>query len=353
MATPSVVINVLGDEFCVRLDPFATFGVVASEGLRIYLARRRGVGICRDLRIVYVKSGKGKRHELADDVQSHHSTSVLTVVLEGKLPRMSDSDLIRIAEFYSVSADGMSTLQKLSRRFRRLFSSDVVWRNVAVTYPFEGAGSSGTDEEEWWAYRQLHTLPRFNSERIRSLAHNTSRLRLYYGSVRAPPPDTFLSTLKRLGAASEATLPPLPRNIVICFGKTGENSGKEIHAALHFVVPSSALAYHLDRSQWRPVLRGGVVTRLEPSPAAARGVPRTAVDPGTLIEEAPIAHDFIFRVRRIGDDRLTWVHFNHDPKQPPVRIQWVPEPFAPSICGLTHIPVSYHDSPHRCDLTPV
>jgi hypothetical protein len=328
MAANSVVVNVLGENVCVHLAPFATFGVVASEGLRVYLARR-SKGCRRDLRILYVRSGHGKRHELADDVLPHHAALTLTVVLEGQLPRLSDADLLRIAEFYSVGADGMATLQKLSRRFRALFTSDMAWRNVAVTFAFEGAGSSGTDEEEWYAYRQLHTLPRFNSERIRALAHITSRIRLHYGSLRAPPAETLLGTLKRLGGTCDS---PLPRNVVVCFGKTGENSGKDIHTALHFVVPSSATAYHVDRSQWRPVLRGGVVTRLEASPAAARGAQRASLDPGTLIEEAPISNDFIFRVRRIGDDRLTWVHFNHDPKQPPVRVTFLClPPFGPEL----------------------
>ena len=49
-------------------------------------------------------------------------------------------------------------------------------------YPSQGC--DGTDEEEWHAYRIAHGLPRFNNERIRSLAHLSSRLRLHYGGLR-------------------------------------------------------------------------------------------------------------------------------------------------------------------------
>ena len=83
-------------------------------------------------------------------------------------------------------------------------------------YPSQGC--DGTDEEEWHAYRIAHGLPRFNNERIRSLAHLSSRLRLHYGGLRPcasgtrnpPSPSQRESTY-----GSSKSMPPQPPLLVL------------------------------------------------------------------------------------------------------------------------------------------
>lgn len=71
-------------------------------------------------------------------------------------------------------------------------------------------------------------------------------------------------------------------------------------------------------------MKGGQITRKEPAPRGSRRN-KDGPEPGTLIEQVPIMYDnytsnatssqekYVFRIRRIGDERLSWVHFNHDP----------------------------------------
>jgi hypothetical protein len=71
-------------------------------------------------------------------------------------------------------------------------------------------------------------------------------------------------------------------------------------------------------------MNGGKITRKEPAPTGSRKN-KNGIDPGTLIEQIPIKYDnynsaamsstdkYVFRIRRIGDERLSFVHFNHNP----------------------------------------
>ena len=169
MSLSYVNCHVLGHEVCVRLDYNATYGIVASEALRIACLRQTQSNPHRDLavlsaayRLLHVVDGTTHaRYSLAGDV---HVAAVngryLYVVVEGHFPTLPDHLLRHIAGYFSYHPAGMATLQKLTRKFRKMFQSDLVWRNVVTSYAFEGAGCDGTDEEEWCSYRVTHGLPR-------------------------------------------------------------------------------------------------------------------------------------------------------------------------------------------------
>lgn len=103
----------------------------------------------------------------------------------------------------------------------------------------------------------------------------------------------------------------------------GEKSGREVHESMHFMCPDSATRYHLS-TEFKPIMNGGKITRKEPAPGGSRKN-KNSIDPGTLIEQIPIKYDnynsatmsstdkYVFRIRRIGDERLSFVHFNHNP----------------------------------------
>jgi hypothetical protein len=107
-------------------------------------------------------------------------------------------------------------------------------------------------------------------------------------------------------------------------GRTGEKSGREVHESMHFMCPDSATRYHLS-TESKPIMHGGKITRNEPAPRSSRKN-KNGPDPGTLIEQIPIKYDnynsaliqksdkYVFRIRRIGDERLSFVHFNHNPE---------------------------------------
>ena len=166
--------------------------------------------------------------------------------------------------------------------------------------------------------------------RIRSIANTTSRLRLYYGTIV----DTYQQ--KMSGAALYGGLiesifqrniglqnKTPKRDLVVMIGRTGQQCGRDIHNSMHFLIPESATDHHL-LPDCKPILKGGRIVKTEASPKNSRGS-KCYPDPGTLVEQAPIRYDnrnsvkssviedYVFRIRRIGDERLSFIQFNHDP----------------------------------------
>lgn len=165
--------------------------------------------------------------------------------------------------------------------------------------------------------------------RIRAIANTTSRLRLYYGTII----DTFNQKLisdasngsfLELLFRSNLRLKKVPRrDLVLMIGRTGQQCGRDVHNSLHFMIPESAKEHHL-MPDCKPIIEGGRIVRTEASPKDSKSSLRFP-DPGTLVEQAPIRYDhynsgsdsmiedYVFRIRRIGDDRLSFIQFNHDP----------------------------------------
>ena len=162
--------------------------------------------------------------------------------------------------------------------------------------------------------------------RIRAIANTTSRLRLYYGTIidtlnqkKHIAGGVFDSVFQRNLRISSSQR----RDLVLMIGRTGQICGRDVHNSMHFMVPESATEYHL-LSECKPIMKGGRIIRTEPSPKDSRSY-KTYPDPGTLVEQAPIKYDsyssttnpptedYVFRIRRIGGERLSFVQFNHDP----------------------------------------
>lgn len=166
--------------------------------------------------------------------------------------------------------------------------------------------------------------------RIRSIANTTSRLRLYYGTIVDINHQRMIGTalygglLESLFHMNIGLQPKTPkRDLVVMIGRTGQQCGRDIHNSMHFLIPESATDHHL-LPECKSILKGGRIVRTEASPKNSRGA-RSHPDPGTLVEQAPIKYDnrnsvksslmedYVFRIRRIGDERLSFVQFNHDP----------------------------------------
>jgi F-box-like len=93
------------------------------------------------------------------------SGKIVEVVTQGQFPRLDTSILHHIQRFYSYDARDISRLHVVCRRFRLVFQTDEVWRNITVDHQWLGAGSEGSDEEIWNRYRRENGLPYFNAER--------------------------------------------------------------------------------------------------------------------------------------------------------------------------------------------
>lgn len=165
--------------------------------------------------------------------------------------------------------------------------------------------------------------------RIRSIANTTSRLRLYYGTIvdtfnqRMNSAALYSGFLESLFQRNIELLNKTPkRDLVVMIGRTGQQCGRDVHNSMHFLIPESATDHHLS-PQCRPIIKGGRIVRTEASPKSSRRF-KSYLDPGTLVEQAPIKYDncnsgkssmiedYVFRIRRIGDERLSFIQFNHD-----------------------------------------
>ena len=178
---------------------------------------------------------------------------------------------------------------------------------------------------------------------MRAMSHKNHRIRLHYGSIRSYERINQKSVLSimsdilllrgNLTSIMSSTVRKKKRkDLVLVIGRTGQKSAKDLHCALHLMIPISATNCHFNTNiedRLRPVLYGGRLVRIESCPNHIKSRRGYRTDPGTLIEEAPIKYrnktttnnrnnnnnteGYVFRIRRIGDERLSFIHFNHDP----------------------------------------
>ncbi len=143
--------------------------------------------------------------------------------------------------------------------------------------------------------------------RVRWMSHNTSRLKIFYGTLSHKSHATQSESM--LGMFLPSTNSVVKRKIVV-LGHSGRDSTRQSHKLvqqLHYVVPESATAYHLS-SKCRPLQKGFVLTDVEASPITSRSRNIT-LDPGTRIE-THLTHNLL-KCRRVGDERLTFVEFEY------------------------------------------
>lgn len=94
---------------------------------------------------VQVKS----RNLLPSKLREYHA------ILLGPIYKLPEELLQRVLSSYLLTGKEISTLTKINKTFRRLFSSDTVWAKVPFPYEvWRGNGSQG-NEEEIWSFMRL------------------------------------------------------------------------------------------------------------------------------------------------------------------------------------------------------
>eukprot|EP01039_Chlorochromonas_danica_P009583 gene9582-10590_t len=220
-------------------------------------------------------------------------------ILLGPIYKLPDELLQRSLSSHLLTGKDISTLIKINKTFRRLFSSDTVW--AKVPFPFEvwrGNGSQGNEEEIWSFMRLQQGLSVMSMYRLRWHSHNTSRVKLFYGKInhiQTTSNNELLFNFLAWSANGERSR--TIRKIIVVGADCAVNFMKQ----LHFVVPETATAFHYDR-RCVPLLPHGRLIDVESSPAKSKSR-KLPQDPGTRVETNR-THDMY--IRRIGDERLTF-----------------------------------------------
>jgi hypothetical protein len=97
--------------------------------------------------------------------------------------------------------------------------------------------------------------------------------------------------------------------LVILIGLPDQSLISTVTSLLHFIVPTTATRYHLDK-HFKPLLPNGRILAREDSPCGSRTRNSGSVDPGTIFE---CSEDLNMFFRRIGDSRLTFIQFDTPP----------------------------------------
>lgn len=288
-----------------------TWWWVAKEVLRLYLLslevedRKRHRKYVRISRIL---SPDRENIDLSQRILYYDvkrlASGIFELHTEGPWSILNDSHLHHVSAFLSSTKD-LNSLMRVSKRFHLLFSSDEVWRKIPFAWsPWQGKGKHGNESQDWQKIHEDSGLLIATLYRLRWIAHNTSRLKLYYGSIPAEVEVGFVQSLFSPRVAKLQL-----RRTVTVLGHTGAQFGtKHFMRKLHYLVPESATSFHSTRA-CRPLLEKGMLLDVEPSPidSRSRNLP---CDPGTRVEGSSTDPGFVFR--RIGDTRLTFLSMDFD-----------------------------------------
>ena len=288
-----------------------TWWWVAKEVLRLYLLsleiedRKRHR---KNVRISRILSPDRENIDLSQRILYYDvkrlASGIFELHTEGPWSILNDSHLHYVSAFLSSTKD-LNSLMRVSKRFLLLFSSDDVWRKIPFAWsPWQGKGKHGDESQDWQKIHEDSGLLIATIYRLRWIAHSTSRLKLYYGSIPAEVEVGFVRSWFFPRVAN-----PQFRRTVTVLGHTGAQFGtKHFMRKLHYLVPESATSFHSTRA-CRPLLENGMLLDVEPSPidSRSRNLP---CDPGTRVEGSSTDPGFVFR--RIGDTRLTFLSMDFD-----------------------------------------
>ena len=296
----------------VPLTKNLTWGWVAREVLRLHLIMKdenfnSNIKKCSVLTILSPERDAidlTQRILYYDIIRMVCHPGEFVLFVEGLWSTLDPKLFYKIGQFIH-SAKDISSLQLVSKRFHFLFTADNVWENIAFTCcVWQGSGHMGNEEEEWKIIKETAGLGIMGTFRLRWMAHNASRLKLFYGSVKSKFSDFFIHAV-------------YPRNVVFILGEAHNNVGmngvtKDFMEKIHYIIPESATCSHLSSSM-RPLLRKGILLDVEPSPvnSRSRNLPR---DPGTRVECS--ITDTSFKFRRVGDNRLAMIGMDLPPLGP-------------------------------------
>lgn len=231
------------------------------------------------------------------------ATGIFTLLMEGSYHKLNEFELLKIFEYLNNKKDLIS-LMKVSKRFKSLFSSDTIWKLI----PFDctvwfGKGKYGNEENEWNMTKDESGLSILNNYRLRWMSHNTSRLRLFYGNI-----DEIQIPISTYLFDPYISIESYIKNIIFIFNCTDHlDINKMFMTQLHYVIPETATAYHLNKN-CKPLFKNGKLINIESSPTSSRSR-KHCKDPGTRVESI---NDCFYR--RIGDSRLTFISLDYNPK---------------------------------------
>lgn len=169
--------NCLGNiyKIAVQLDESPTWGWLASEAIRLSLIQLETksslslIDLFSSYRLLTVSAlyfgSFSLGDEITQDLISKLGSSTIYIIVEGPLSSLSENLLSSISQFNSNKARDIAKLCLLSRRFRLIFQSDEIWKDIDLKFKWSGGGVDGTEQEEWNAYRIESGLPYFNTER--------------------------------------------------------------------------------------------------------------------------------------------------------------------------------------------
>lgn len=145
--------------------------------------------------------------------------------------------------------------------------------------------------------------------RMQWLAHTSSRLTIYYGSLKSQHRRS-LSLFSCLGDSGADVRFQESKRIIIVGLKDSEHAFSYSHKILQqlmCIIPISAILHH-NLSTCTPVLPGYQLHKTEPSPSVSKSY-KISPDPGIRIESH--SHLPALKYSRVGDDRLCFVQFDY------------------------------------------
>jgi hypothetical protein len=203
-----------------------------------------------------------------------------TMVFDGLLHLISDSTLIYCASFLGFSPKTNAVLMSCSVRFKRVFSSNEVWHDCELNFPFMGICSGGPNSYLEWLYKD-QALPRYDALRVLRVALLSSRLRIYFGTLsqRSFPQKLMGSEDKR-------------KNLVVFISI--DDSGPSLYQYMHLLLPDSSIC-----GTSACILKSDYTQRLEKMGNHWCRVQVAADSPG------------LNPVRALGDDRMQFLLLKH------------------------------------------
>lgn len=131
----------------VELNENPTWGWLASEAIRLALIRReletnlKAADLLDSLTLLKVTSKLGI-FDLSDKITKNKmnilGSSVVHVVMEGIFSSISSNLLAIITSYYSRKPGDIVKLSMLNKKFKSIFQSDAIWKDLEITYKWAG-----------------------------------------------------------------------------------------------------------------------------------------------------------------------------------------------------------------------
>lgn len=302
----TIKIKYLDQRYTVLQVPITTPGLtwlwVAQEAFRL-ISLSMDYETRRKFSKLQIKSILSPQYEYLDlskrilhyDINKINSQHIYTLIMAGNLDKLINNHkiMILISSFLELKKHVLSLIL-INKAFKALFTSDIIWENINYKYLFSGKGLYGNEYFEWNVIRVETGISIMNMNKLQWMAHNTSRLKLFYGSLddqHHSSSSSSCTSRNRSNSIFDYLFnnnhdPPKYNNninkfyiIINCTDQTIFN--KTFMSKLHYVVPESATSYHFRSKDCVPLLHNSRLTHTEPSPTDSRSR-RHLNDPGRL-----------------------------------------------------------------------